>query len=152
MSTVSSTSRSFIALPLTLAVSALLISACSNTSTVKNTGANNSSPVVSKRPANQSATPTTSADYSTAYLDAESLDELADLLEASDMTMVEDNRLAIQQYGDLWNRLRAGYQMNGGKAVYNQRIEGQKKLVYQSAGLSKPLDCARQPLLVPYRT
>ncbi|WP_201553885.1 LysM peptidoglycan-binding domain-containing protein [Psychrobacter sp. 72-O-c] len=126
MSTVSSTSRSFIALPLTLAVSALLISACSNTSTVKNTGATHSSPVVSKRPANQSVKPTTSADYSTAYLDADSLDELADLLEASDMTMVEDNRLAIQQYGDLWNRLRAGYQMNGSKAVYNQRIEGQK--------------------------
>ncbi|MEC5210452.1 LysM repeat protein [Psychrobacter sp. PL15] len=125
MSTVSSTSRSFIALPLTLAVSALLLSACSNTSTVKSTGATNSAPVVTKRPAT-AVKPITSADYSTAYLDADSLDELADLLEASDMTMVEDNRLAIQQYGDLWSRLRAGYQMNGSKAVYNQRIEGQK--------------------------
>lgn len=128
MSTVSSKSRSFIALPLTLAVSTLLISACSNTSPVKNTGATNSSPVVNKRPANQStaARPTTSDDYSTAFLDAESLDELADLLEATDMTMVEDNKLAIQQYGDLWNRLRAGYRMNGGQPTYNQRIEGQK--------------------------
>ncbi|GAF54774.1 membrane-bound lytic murein transglycosylase D precursor [Psychrobacter sp. JCM 18901] len=63
-------------------------------------------------------------------MDAESLDELADLLEATDMTMVEGNQLAIQQYGDLWNRLRAGYRMNGGKPIYNQRIEGQKKLVY----------------------
>ncbi|SNT69580.1 LysM peptidoglycan-binding domain-containing protein [Psychrobacter sp. LV10R520-6] len=125
MSTVSSTSRSFIALPLTLAVSALLLSACSNTSAVKSTGATNSAPVVTKRSAT-AVKPTTSADYSTAYLDADSLDELADLLEASDMTMVEDNRLAIQQYGDLWSRLRAGYQMNGSKAVYNQRIEGQK--------------------------
>ena len=122
MSTVLSTSRSFIALPLTLAVSTLLISACSNTSAVKNTGATTSSAVITK----PSTAPTTSTDYSTAYLDAESLDELADLLEASDMTMVEGNQLAIQQYGDLWNRLRAGYRMNGGQPTYNQRIEGQK--------------------------
>ncbi len=126
MSIVSSASRSFIALPLTLAVSTLLISACSNTSAVKGTGATSSSPVVSKRPANQAVKPTTSADYSTAFLDADSLDELADLLEATDMTMVENNKLAIQQYGDLWNRLRAGYQMNGGKPMYDPRIEAQK--------------------------
>ncbi|MGP4715153.1 LysM peptidoglycan-binding domain-containing protein [Psychrobacter sp. T6-6] len=124
MSTVLSKSRSFVALPLTLAVSTLLISACSNTSAVKNTGATNSSSVVTKRSATQVAT--NSTDYSTAFLDAESLDELADLLEATDMTMVEGNQLAIQQYGDLWNRLRAGYRMNGGKPIYNQRIEGQK--------------------------
>ncbi|MGE6244995.1 LysM peptidoglycan-binding domain-containing protein [Psychrobacter proteolyticus] len=125
MSTVLSHSRSFIALPLTLAVSTLLISACSNTSAVKNKGATNSSSVITKSPSNQGAN-TGSADYSTAFLDAESLDELADLLEATDMTMVEGNQLAIQQYGDLWNRLRAGYRMNGGKPIYNQRIEGQK--------------------------
>lgn len=126
MSTVSSKSRSFIALPLTLAVSTLLISACSNTSAVKKTGATGSSAVVNKRPATQVTKPSTGADYSTAFLDAESLDELADLLEATDMTMVEGNKLAIQQYGDLWNRLRAGYRMNGGRPVYNQRIEAQK--------------------------
>ena len=126
MSTVSSKSRSFIALPLTLAVSTLLISACSNTSAVKKTGATGSSAVLAKRPVNQAAKPSAGADYSTAFLDAESLDELADLLEATDMTMVEGNKLAIQQYGDLWNRLRAGYRMNGGQPVYNQRIEAQK--------------------------
>ncbi|MGI9340180.1 MAG: hypothetical protein ACR2PP_06045, partial [Psychrobacter sp.] len=85
MSIVPSNSRLPIALPLTLAVSALLVSACSNTSAVKNTGVKNTrTPVVTKRPA---ATPQTPAsdDYSTAYLDEESLDELADLLEASDM-------------------------------------------------------------------
>ena len=70
MSTVLSKSRSFVALPLTLAVSTLLISACSNTSAVKK-GATNSSSVVTKRPANQAAT-NSSTDYSTAYLDAES--------------------------------------------------------------------------------
>ena len=126
MSTVSSNYRSFIALPLTLAVSTLLISACSNTSAVKKTGTTGSTAVVTKRPTTQVAKPSTDADYSTAFLDAESLDELADLLEATDMTMVEGNQLAIQQYGDLWNRLRAGYRMNGGQAVYNQRIEAQK--------------------------
>ncbi len=128
MSTVSSKSRSFIALPLTLAVSTLLISACSNTSAVKNTGVTNTAPVVTKRPVTKpiAVRPATGNDYSTAFLDAESLDELADLLEATDMTMVEGNKLAIQQYGDLWNRLRAGYRMNGGQPVYNQRIEGQK--------------------------
>ncbi|WP_298736169.1 LysM peptidoglycan-binding domain-containing protein [uncultured Psychrobacter sp.] len=126
MSIVPSNSRLPIALPLTLAVSALLVSACSNTSAVKNTGVKNTrTPVVTKHPA---ATPQTPAsdDYSTAYLDEESLNELADLLEASDMAMVEGNKLAIQQYGDLWNRLRAGYRMNAGRPIYNQRIEGQK--------------------------
>lgn len=132
MSTVSSKPYSFIALPLTLAVSSLLISACSNTSAIKNPSATNRTPVITKRPASAAQKTvnrqpaTASEDYSTAFLDAESLDELADLLEASDMTMVEDNKLAIQQYGDLWNRLRAGYRMNGGKPIYNQRIEGQK--------------------------
>ena len=134
MSIVLSKSRSFIALPLTLAISTLLISACSNTSAVKNTGAtNNRTPIITKRPANQSVatnqpalTPNATEDYSTAYLDAESLDELADLLEATDMTMVEGNKLVIQQYGDLWSRLRAGYRMNAGQPLYNQRIEAQK--------------------------
>lgn len=126
MSTVLSKSRSFIALPLTLAVSTLLISACSNTSAVKDKGVTNGSSVLVKRPSNQVPKANSSDDYSTAFLDAESLDELADLLEATDMTMVEGNKLAIQQYGDLWNRLRAGYRMNGGQPIYNQRIEGQK--------------------------
>lgn len=126
MSTVLSKSRSFIALPLTLAVSTLLISACSNTSAVKNKGVTNSPSVVVKRPTNTQVPNSSSDEYSTAFLDAESLDELADLLEATDMTMVEGNKLAIQQYGDLWNRLRAGYRMNGGQPIYNQRIEGQK--------------------------
>ena len=126
MSTVSSMSRSLVALPLTLAVSALLLSACSNTSSVKNSTTNKGSTLITQRPATQGATSAASGEYSTAYLDADSLDELADLLEASDMTMVEGNKLAIQQYGDLWNRLRAGYRMNGGQPVYNPRIEAQK--------------------------
>ena len=126
MSTVSSKSRSLVALPLTLAVSALLLSACSNSSSVKKSTTNKGSTLITQRPATQGATSATNNEYSTAYLDADSLDELADLLEASDMTMVEGNKLAIQQYGDLWNRLRAGYRMNAGQPVYNPRIEAQK--------------------------
>ncbi len=129
MSTVYSNPRSYAALPLTLAVSALLLSACSNNaSVIKNPSAVSASPVVTQRSAVRPSTTTAATattDYSTAYLDAESLDELADLLEASDMSMVEGNKLAIQQYGDLWNRLRAGYRMNS-QPVYNQRIEAQK--------------------------
>ena len=126
MSTVPSNTRSFIALPLTLAVSVLLISGCSNTTAVKNTGTSNRGPLVVKQPTTTISKTTATDDYSTAFLDADSLDELADLLEASDMTMVEGNKLAIQQYGDLWSRLRAGYRMNAGRPIYNQRIEGQK--------------------------
>lgn len=126
MSTVPSNTRSFIALPLTLAVSVLLISGCSNTTAVKNTGKSNRGPLIVKQPTTATSKTTANDDYSTAFLDAESLDELADLLEASDMTMVEGNKLAIQQYGDLWNRLRAGYRMNAGRPIYNQRIEAQK--------------------------
>ena len=128
MPTVLSSSRSFIALPLTLAVSALLVSACSSTPPAKNTNAVPHTTAVTKRPANQSSAvqPSGATGYSTAYLDAESLDELADLLEATDMTMVESSQLAIQQYGDLWNRLRAGYRMNAGKPMYDPRIEAQK--------------------------
>ncbi|WP_131669015.1 LysM peptidoglycan-binding domain-containing protein [Psychrobacter pygoscelis] len=141
MSTVPSTSRALSVVPLkqlTLAISAiLLVSGCSNTSSVNGPVVTNTRPVVKQRPAasssaaanaQQGSVGTTPADgdFSTAFLDEESLDELADLLEATDMTMVEDNKLAIQKYGDLWNRLRAGYRMNHGQYGYNARIEAQK--------------------------
>ena len=129
MSTVSSTPRTLAVAPLkqlTLAVSAiLLVSGCSNTSSIKEPIVTNKSPVVTKGPATKPV-PNTAGDFSTAYLDADSLDELADLLEATDMTIVEDNKLAIQKYGDLWNRLRAGYRMDHGQYGYNARIEAQK--------------------------
>ena len=134
MSTVSIKPRSFIALPLTLAVSTLLVSACSsapvknttNLPTVRSVG---QQPItqqpVGQQPITQPAV-TPMRDYSVSYLDAESLDELADLLEATDMSMVEDNKLAIQQYGDLWDRLRAGYGISRGQQTYNPRIDAQK--------------------------
>ncbi|MDO5769564.1 MAG: LysM peptidoglycan-binding domain-containing protein [Psychrobacter sp.] len=131
MSTASSSSLSVTVLkPLSLAISTLLfISGCSNTTAVKGPVITNKSPVVTQRPAANPNTPATTpatGDFSTAFLDEDSLDELADLLEATDMTMVEDNKLAIQKYGDLWNRLRAGYRMDHSQAGYNSRIEAQK--------------------------
>ena len=128
MSTVSSPSsiRSARLKQLTLAVSAIImVSGCSNTSTVKGPVVTNKSPVVSNGPNTVTNNPAVGGN-STAFLDQESLDELANLLEATDMTMVEDNKLAIQKYGDLWNRLRAGYRMDHGQYGYNARIEAQK--------------------------
>lgn len=124
--------RRFILMPLTVAVSSAILAGCSNTSSIHSStsSANRTTqPVVTN---NTSTAPTTTnpaagqSDYSTALLDEESLDELADLLEATDMTMVEDNKLAIQQYGDLWNRLRAGYRIDHSQYGYNSRIEAQK--------------------------
>lgn len=128
MSTVSSPSsiRSTRLKQLALAVSAIImVSGCSNTSTVKGPVVTNKSPVVTNRPNTVTNNPAVGGN-STAFLDEESLDELANLLEATDMTMVEDNKLAIQKYGDLWNRLRAGYRMDHGQYGYNARIEAQK--------------------------
>lgn len=45
-------------------------------------------------------------------LDADSLDQLELLLEATDMQAVESNRLSVLRYGDLWERMRAGFNMN----------------------------------------
>ena len=130
MSTVSFTSRALAVTPvkpLSLAISAiLLVSGCSNTSSIKEPIVTNKSPVVTNKSPSTAPVANTAGDFSTAYLDADSLDELADLLEATDMTIVEDNKLAIQKYGDLWNRLRAGYRMNHGQYGYNARIEAQK--------------------------
>ena len=63
---------------------------------------------------------------SNALLDDDSLDELENLLEATDMSMVEDDKIAIQQYGDLWKRLRAGFRIDQSQYGYNERIEAQK--------------------------
>lgn len=76
----------------------------------------------------QPAKPTTQAakvtQQSAALLDLESLDELESLLEATDMTMVENSALLVQQYGNLWDRMRANFKMNANQ--YDPRIEAQK--------------------------
>ncbi|MEC7119297.1 MAG: transglycosylase SLT domain-containing protein, partial [Pseudomonadota bacterium] len=44
-------------------------------------------------------------------LDADSLDSLEALLEATDMQAVEGSRLAVLAHGDVWSRMRAGFKM-----------------------------------------
>lgn len=44
-------------------------------------------------------------------LDQATLDELEDLLQATDMSMVEGDTLTVQRYGNLWDRVRRGYRM-----------------------------------------
>ena len=57
-------------------------------------------------------------------LDADSLDQLELLLEATDMQAVENNRLSVLRYGDLWERMRAGFKMNLNQS--NSRIAAQQ--------------------------
>lgn len=120
-------SRHFVALPLTVSVSALLLSACTNSATVP-THTNKPTNVAVTKPKPTQSVP--SAKTPTSYssiLDKDSLDELDSLLEATDMKMVEDNYLTIQQKGNLWDRVRAGYRIDQSRYQYNARIEAQKK-------------------------
>ncbi len=139
--------------PLVLTVSAMLITACSSTPptgtinttkptiitpkpTADNTAKATAQPqrLSTVKPATtptKVVTPTQNPAFTSqsvqdnaALLDMESLDELASLLEATDMTMVENSALLVQQYGDLWERLRQNYKMN--TDYYNPRIEAQK--------------------------
>jgi LysM repeat protein/soluble lytic murein transglycosylase-like protein len=57
-------------------------------------------------------------------LDSDSLDSLETLLEATDMDAVENNRLVVMRYGDLWTRMRAGFKMD--LDVQNSRINAQR--------------------------
>lgn len=114
----------FCKLPLAIAISSLILVGCSSTPT-QGTSSSSRIPVaqneaVSNVPAG--------GGFSTALLDDDSLDELENLLEATDMKMVEDDKLAIQQYGNLWDRMRAGFRMDQGKYGYGQqqRIDAQK--------------------------
>ncbi|OAV09609.1 Membrane-bound lytic murein transglycosylase D precursor [Moraxella catarrhalis] len=60
-------------------------------------------------------------------LDVQMLDALEALLQATDMSMVEGDELAIQRYGNLWDRVRRGYRIN---EMTNARIEAQKSWFY----------------------
>ncbi len=131
-------------LPLVMAIGSVILVGCSNT-TPMNNGAKVTTVPAAQRgstvpPGNQqpigqapvatteavSQVPATDSTYSKALLDDDSLEELANLLEATDMTMVEDDKLAIQQYGDLWDRMRAGFRLDQSQYQYNPRIEAQK--------------------------
>ncbi|MDO4451001.1 MAG: LysM peptidoglycan-binding domain-containing protein [Moraxella sp.] len=116
---------SFLLKPLTIAISSVLLFACASTnnntaSTATNTGS--VAPIV-----RDTTTDTSATNAYTGVLDQATLDELEDLLQATDMTMVEGDALTVQRYGDLWDRVRNGYRMG---EISNSRIEAQKSWFY----------------------
>ncbi|MDO4441209.1 MAG: LysM peptidoglycan-binding domain-containing protein [Moraxella sp.] len=103
--------------PLSLAVSACLLAACSTT---------NTTPTSTQTTANRPV-PTVQPSTYSGVLDEAMLDELEDLLQATDMSMVEGDALTVQRYGNLWDRIRRGYRMG---ETNNARIEAQKSWFY----------------------
>lgn len=103
--------------PLVIAVSGLLLAACSSTPTTQTKSGSTGMVNYPKASANNTQ-------ESAALLDEDSLDELEGLLEATDMTMVENSALLVQRYGNLWDRMRVNFKMN--ENVYDARIEAQK--------------------------
>lgn len=111
--------------PLVVAVITALLSACAGTPPAT-TQTVTTTPTSYRMPTSQ---PTrtyarTSSTNPNALLDSTSLDELEGLLEATDMKMVENNALAVQRYGNLWDRMRASFKMD--ESHYDPRIEAQK--------------------------
>ena len=98
--------------PLSLAISSVILVACSSTGT---------STKPSSQPTRTVPQPVTVQQGGTGIgvLNAEMLDALENLLQATDMSMVEGDELAIQRYGNLWDRIRRGYRMND---ITNARI------------------------------
>lgn len=121
----------FVLKPLSIALASWLAVACSSTPNqpARKQPTRVVVPQTTQRVIIQQPTqPTTQAakvtQQSAALLDLESLDELESLLEATDMTMVENSALLVQQYGNLWDRMRANFKMNANQ--YDPRIEAQK--------------------------
>lgn len=108
--------------PVSLAVSGLLLAACSSTPTT--TTRPTTSIVTKPTVTTPSRVVPIATQENAALLDMDSLDELEGLLEATDMTMVENNALLVQRYGNLWDRMRVNFKMNGN--LYDPRIEAQK--------------------------
>lgn len=110
--------------PLAVSVSSCFLFACASTTPNINTSNTTTSPIRTS-PVTPDVVP--SADEFSGVLDQATLDELEDLLLATDMSMVQGDRLTVQRYGDLWDRVRLGYRMNH---VQNRRIEAQKAWFY----------------------
>lgn len=143
---------------LTTLISSCLLVACSNKMPVQNT---RTTPTIKKntpvyKPSNSikkntnnnpnnniNVSDVINVDGAKTYvplLDAESIEELADLLEATDMSMVEDDELAIQQFGDLWIRIRKGYKLPNSRPSSNNRyIEAQKGWFISHPGSIQPV-------------
>lgn len=63
--------------------------------------------------------------YNNGKLDTSSIDELENLLEATDMMPVESSRAELARYGDLWERLRKGMRMRS-DTLSNGRVAAQR--------------------------
>lgn len=83
---------------------------------------NSSNPYAAKN--NNNAGRTYAVQSNNSGLDSNSLDELEALLEATDMMAVEDSKMAVMRYGDVWARMRAGFRMN--LDVENRRTAAQR--------------------------
>ena len=108
--------------PLAVCISALLLTACATTPTQTTKTVTTTRSVGSIPPRGTQSQALVQANA--ALLDDDSLDELEGLLEATDMTMVENNSLLVQRYGNVWDRMRSGFKMNPNQ--YDPRIEAQK--------------------------
>lgn len=125
-------------LPLVVAISSCLLAACSSSPTPSNTPTqavalpkptqtaqpvpNNygqfSQPTIDVTPSGNWNEPAQSP-----LIDPETLALFDDFLSARDMSMVEGDRLAVERYGNLWDRIRRGYKI---RPIYHARIEAQK--------------------------
>ncbi|MDO4224068.1 MAG: transglycosylase SLT domain-containing protein, partial [Acinetobacter sp.] len=100
---------------LATAIGALGLTACTTTT------APSKSRTTTQQPAKQPAV----AKVDTGYLDSDSLNQLEDLLYATDMRAVEGDRLLILKHGDVWKRIPVGFRMNV-DSVYNSRVTAQR--------------------------
>ena len=120
--------------PLSLAISSCILVACSSTGTPTKPVSQTPKPIPQAKPSQQinissgnTNLGNTKAGADVDVLDVQMLDALEALLEATDMSMVEGDELAIQRYGNLWDRVRRGYRIN---EMTNARIEAQKSWFY----------------------
>ena len=130
--------------PLSLAISSCILVACSSTGTPTKPVSQTPKPIPQAKSSQQiniSSGNTTSQQINISsgnanlgntktgadVLDVQMLDALEALLQATDMSMVEGDELAIQRYGNLWDRVRRGYRIN---EMTNARIEAQKSWFY----------------------
>ena len=120
--------------PLSLAISSCILVACSSTGTPTKPVSQTPKPIPQAKPSQQinissgnTNLGNTKAGADVDVLDVQMLDALEALLQATDMSMVEGDELAIQRYGNLWDRVRRGYRIN---EMTNARIEAQKSWFY----------------------
>lgn len=99
--------------PLVVGISTILLTACASTS--------NKTPKTGVTTVNSQ----TASSSNQALLDVNSTDELAGLLAAHNMDMVENSQADIMRMGNLWDRLRSGFQLTH-NIGYNPRIEAQR--------------------------